>query len=79
MSPLFIAPSARLTADDMQSKTMEDEQLSDTSSYLNPPTSPLANKSAKRRRDTEDEDNEAVNQLSAKRRRSQAPAPPSPA
>ncbi|KAH9849167.1 hypothetical protein C2E23DRAFT_841142 [Lenzites betulinus] len=59
--------------------TMEDEQLSDTFSYLNPPTSPLANKSAKRRRDTEDEDDEAVNQLSAKRRRSKAPAPPSPA
>lgn len=77
---MFIAPSARLTADDMQSDTtMEDEQLSDTFSYLNPPTSPLANKSAKRRRDTEDEDDEAVNQFSAKRRRSKAPAPPSPA
>lgn len=53
--------------------------MSDTFSDLNPPTSPLANKSAKRRRDMEDEDDEAANELSAKRRRSKAPAPPSAA
>ncbi|KAI0822148.1 hypothetical protein BC628DRAFT_1340963 [Trametes gibbosa] len=64
---------------DNEVPTTEAGHPSDTFSYLNPPTSPLAHKRAKRCRDAEEQEGgSSQGSNSSKRRRSKAPAPTSP-